>query len=669
MAVGDAERFVFASWIPYFPLLNADSGVVSVQSVGKPREHVKAEMNQIFFLAFCDSCGIMRRIMKAHLWTRFASARRSFKYRLIVSFCIISIIPVIIIQIISYYNIAGKLQKKIDALENINLVQTSKIIRTNLDFYDDLLYQMYTDDHLIELANRLNAGENVEFTSGQLHRALHAYAYTMPFVQSITVLTSSGRMVFDDLLTGYNTKSSWLDRAGDQPAGLFQRVISENDTCTFPSQLASFYTAKKYYLFHLGHRLIDYRNIWSKNGVIILSIDERMLSEICDERLNKDAGGTTEDSIFIVSSDGTIVSYPDKSFVGRKLELPQDPARRTEMLKRLIWGVKALNEKKLSLYELQDAKTGWSIIAARNQSVMYQEISNQQRIAIVVVLASIVVLFATIMFITGRLTGSIGTVVAAMNAAAAGELSARVDNDKTMPLEIEEIAANFNIMIEKISDLLHEVKAASTKQKNAEIAALEAQVNPHFLYNALDTINWMAIDRNEFEISNSIGALAEILRYGIDNSNGDVEIRQEIEWLKHYVLLQQTRLNDAFDFSVNVAPDALACRIHKLLFQPFVENSILHGFRGVDKKHELSVSIVRRDARISVTISDNGKGIEAKMLREIESGSFSDSSKKGHIGMYNAIARIKMYYGADAHVDVESTPGVGTRVCIEYSVS
>ena len=125
---------------------------------------------------------------------RFVSAKRSFRYRLIVSFCILSIMPVIVIQIVSYYNIADKLQNKIDALENTNLVQTRKIIRTKLDFYEDLLYQMYTDDRIIELVNKVNGGENVEFNSGQLRRALHSYAYALPYVQSIVVLTSSGRM-------------------------------------------------------------------------------------------------------------------------------------------------------------------------------------------------------------------------------------------------------------------------------------------------------------------------------------------------------------------------------------------------------------------------------------------------------------------------------------------
>lgn len=611
----------------------------------------------------------MLAVMRLHPLSRFSSVKRSLKHRLIVSFCVLSIVPVIIMQVVSYYNIAGKLQKKIDALENINLVQTCKIVRTNLDFYEDLLYQMYTDDHLIELVNKLNEGENSEFISGQLRKSLHAYVYAMPYVQSIIVLTSSGRMVFDDLLTGYNTKTSWLDIAGGQPAKIFQSVISGNETRVFPSSLASFYTAKKYYLFHLGHRFIDYKNVWAKNGVIVLSIDERMLGEICDERLDKDSGGSMEDSAFIVAGDGSVISYPDKSLVGVKLDLPEAPSGRSEAIRRMILGAGVADAGKRSIYEIKEAKTGWSIIAARNQGVMYQEISAQQRIAIVVVLLSVAVLLAIIFFITGRLTRSINTVVAAMNAAAAGELSARIESDRAMPLEIEEIAGNFNAMLEKIVALIHEVQAASTKQRNAEIAALEAQVNPHFLYNTLDTINWMAIDRNEFEISDAIGALARILRYGLDDSNGVVELRQEVDWLRNYVSLQQTRLKDAFDFILDVDPSALDCHAHKLLFQPFVENSIVHGFRGAERKHELTVSIRKEEARVLVTIADNGKGIDEETLRWISQAPFPDSGGKGHIGMRNAIARIRMYYGSEARFEVESAPGEGTRISIGYPAS
>jgi two-component system sensor histidine kinase YesM len=516
---------------------------------------------------------------------------------------------------------------------------------------------------------KLNAGEDIEFTSGQLRRALHTYIYTMPYVQSIAILTSSGRMVFDDLLTGFNTKISWLDTSTDRPARLFASIAASSGTMFFPTESASLYAVKRHNLFHLGHRFVEIRDIRRRSGVIILSIDERMLGEICDERLDKGPGAPTAGSICLLADDGTIVSHPDESLVGKKIDLPPAPALRDGAIKRIMSGGDAGNADRLSLYKLRESKTGWSIIAARDLGAVYRDISNQQRMTIVVILLTVAILLAIILFITDRLTRSIGTVVAAMNAASAGELSTRIKIGEDMPLEVEQIAENFNSMIGKIGDLLREVQSALTKQRDAEIAALEAQVNPHFLYNTLDTINWMAIDKDEFEISNAIGALADILRYGIDDSNGVVEIRREIEWLKKYVFLQQTRLKGAFRFHLDLDQSVLDLHIHKLLFQPFVENSIIHGFKGTGKERELSVSIGREGDLLAVTIADNGCGIEESVRREIEAGGSAESARKGHIGMRNAIERIEIYYAPLATVGVESSPGNGTRIRIELPVS
>jgi len=288
----------------------------------------------------------------------------------------------------------------------------------------------------------------------------------------------------------------------------------------------------------------------------------------------------------------------------------------------------------------------------------------RQRIAVTVILVTVALLLAIIFYISGRLTRSIDAVAAAMNAAAAGELSARVAIGGDMPAEIERIADNFNSMIGKIGDLLREVQEASTKQRNAEIAALEARVNPHFLYNTLDTINWMAIDREEYEISGAINALADILRYGIDESNGEVEVRREVEWLRKYVFLQRTRLKCAFEFRLEVDPSVLDLRIHKLLFQPFVENSIIHGFKDACESHELSISIRGKGELMSTTIEDDGCGIDREALEEIMAGTRAAVGSRGHIGMYNAIERIKSYYGAKAEVEIDSALGVGTSVRI-----
>ena len=156
-----------------------------------------------------------------------------------------------------------------------------------------------------------------------------------------------------------------------------------------------------------------------------------------------------------------------------------------------------------------------------------------------------------------NLIASVGKIVRGMGLTQGGDLSVRIAKDEDMPVEIESIADGFNDTLEKLND-------AITRQQEAQIVALEAQINPHFLYNTLDTINWMAIDRDEYDISNAISALATILRYAIVNSNAEVSIREEAEWLKKYIYLQQFRMKNRFSCSIFVAPDVQEALIHKL---------------------------------------------------------------------------------------------------------
>ena len=189
-----------------------------------------------------------------------------------------------------------------------------------------------------------------------------------------------------------------------------------------------------------------------------------------------------------------------------------------------------------------------------------------------------------IIYITRNFSVSTGKILDAMKTAQDGELSVQVtlDNDDD---ELSVIAARFNKMISKINQLVEEVKRATFKQKEAEIRALEAQINPHFLYNTLDSINWMAIKKEEHEISNMLKSLAQILRYSVDKSNSIVKLREEIKWLKQYLYLQQTRFNYSFECFMDVDESIMDCMVHKLLLQPFIENAVIHGFEGVKRRN------------------------------------------------------------------------------------
>lgn len=317
----------------------------------------------------------------------------------------------------------------------------------------------------------------------------------------------------------------------------------------------------------------------------------------------------------------------------------------------------------IATYIYEEEELSWDIVNVSNQQTIMRRLNTQQKIIILVSLLSLVIVIVLTFLLSKQLSYSIKNVVSTMNVAGYGNFDTRVKIDNKMPLEVELIAIKFNDMLGKLGEAREKEKEAGEKQRAAEIKALEAQINPHFLYNTLDTINWMAIDKNEFNISNAITSLATILRYAITKSNEMVKVKDEVEWLKKYIYLQQTRLKNTFHCEINVEPEAMDFSIHKLLLQPFIENAIIHGFEGMKREHVLKIDMSLDDVFLCISIKDNGKGIDASMVEKFNKGEFQESESK-HIGVENAISRLYMYYGEQTNVKFASILGEGTEVTI-----
>lgn len=581
--------------------------------------------------------------------------RKSIRTRLLTAFVVTSFLPIILVNIISYYNTARLVRQNVEGMTRANLEQTRVSLDVWLDSYEDILFQVYTDDDIVDLVDRINAGEDVANNRKQLRKTLRGLFYTKDYVKSISVITDSGELVFYDQLTASTTRTSWMDSISMSQEELYRAFSSDNKTHMISTGEKMVFGSNTCALFHIGHRIIDYRDVEKQCGIVLVSIDEELLEEICS---------TTESGLnFIVDSEGRLVSCAGSDKIGQYIHGKEaDQEEREAAYRRTAMETGLLGETGLSLYSVHDEETGWEIIRATNQEVLIQALRQQQQMLILIIVLTLCVV-VIIMFsqVTG-MTGSIRKVVETMRRAGKGDMNIRVDSDRTRPTEIEVIAEEFNSMMDKL-------KKSVETQKNAEIAALEAQINPHFLYNTLDTINWMAIDKDEYEISNMIGTLAHILRYGISDSNGIVKIKDEVEWLKKYVFLQQTKLKNSFTCHINVEPEIMGLSIHKLLLQPFIENAILHGFEGVNRTHILQMDMGRDGDRITIRIQDNGGGMPPEMVREMNEGIFRKTDNKNHIGMENAITRIHMYYGENAKVRIESRIGEGTEVRILIPVN
>ncbi len=588
---------------------------------------------------------------------------KSLGMKLVISFMGISMIPILLITMFSYYHILNIVNDNNKKLMKYNLSRTKTTLEISVESYQDILVQIYSDDDVVHLINKINRGEDLVVSKNHLRRILRAYLYAKDYIRDLSVITEDGTLVFYDSITGSITRSSWIPNLGIDQKQLYNKYIDENKMFVISTSEAKESLNERNFLFHLGHRIVDYNRRNENIGIIIMSVDEQMLHNICT--------GDGQDSVaysFIVDQEGKLVSYKDKDLLGSAMingEKDKKLQYRDFAIQQNIF-----DRDSVSIDYVHDDKLNWDIVNVSNQHEVLDEIKQQQGITFTIFSFSVAILIVIIAFLTRELTGSIKSVVRIMQSAEEGRRQERVEIDRKMPSEVKVIAHQYNTTMDRLLESVETEKRLDRQKKDAEITALEAQLNPHFLYNTLDTINWIAIGRKEFEISRAITALATILRYGIDNSNGIVTIREEYEWLKQYLFLQQTRLKDGFESTIEIPPELMELKVHKLLIQPFVENSFVHGFKNIERKPMLKIKMeMWKTDRLQIVIEDNGTGMPQSVAEQMNQGIFQETEDKNQIGLKNALYRIRLYYEEQAQIQVESQEHQYTRIYITLPVS
>lgn len=240
-----------------------------------------------------------------------------------------------------------------------------------------------------------------------------------------------------------------------------------------------------------------------------------------------------------------------------------------------------------------------------------------------------------------------------------GDFTVRVNIGKKVPIEVKQIGQGFNRIVIRMEQMVERTKQVAEEQRIAELSALEAQIDPHFLYNTLDAINWKAIENEQYEISELLGALADIFRDTVQNTGGMTTLGKTIEWSKQYILLQSVKLGKEPELIVKVPEELRGFSMHKLLLQPFVENAMKYGFLEKEGICTLRLEARMIGEQLHIIIEDNGKGIEEEIVRQLNS---ETEEMHGHVGVANVRKRLKLYYGEEAMVYFESEQGCYTRV-------
>jgi two-component system sensor histidine kinase YesM len=230
--------------------------------------------------------------------------------------------------------------------------------------------------------------------------------------------------------------------------------------------------------------------------------------------------------------------------------------------------------------------------------------------------------------------------------------------------EVGRLGQSFNTMIAEIGKLLDQVYEEQRKKREAEFRILQAQIKPHFLYNTLDTIHWMAQEKGASDIVGIVDALTSLFRVSLSQGRDVIRLEEELEHVTSYLVIQKIRYLDKFDYSIDVDPRLLSLPVVKLTLQPLVENALYHGIKEKAGRGTLALSARREGDALVLTVADNGAGMDEPALEALRKNLTGDEDPSQGFGVFSVHHRIRLVFGEGWGLSYASRPGTGTTVTV-----
>ncbi|WP_243767287.1 sensor histidine kinase [Paenibacillus agricola] len=359
---------------------------------------------------------------------------------------------------------------------------------------------------------------------------------------------------------------------------------------------------------------------------------------------------------YLVDEKGFIISHVSKERVSTKA----DPH---------VWGVINGSSNGSSLILLQGTMysvhyftsqyTGWKLVTLIPQAAVYKHIELAKGTIIMIVLITVALSILFSVLISSSITLPLMKLIRHIKKVRDGDIHTKVHLGTQE--EFGEISESFNEMTEEIGALISKVRDDEKKIREAELRALQAQINPHILYNTMDSIYWMTITKEYDEIAEMTTAFAQFFRLILNKGDEMTTIAKELETIEHYLHIQKLQFKDKFEYDIKAEPDVLEESCIKLILQPLVENALLHGIKPLKNKRGMISIIAKREGQlILLEVIDNGIGMDLEQIEAL----LEQPSQNGGYGIYNINERIHLAYGEGYGLHFESRRDGGSHIQI-----
>lgn len=588
--------------------------------------------------------------------------------RLLLYFAIISLIPIFVLSIFFYYSFSSHIQNYAIQSNTELLDRISGEIDSLYGYMTETSNQIqHTFSYKNILRNDYDRDDDRVMSEIKTNVELLVLAEFRPLVSGLYILGDNGvrlKSTFFSFREDDYTDKDWYQKTHDADGLIYLgKVMNSNITKNYKESTLTF-----------GLPFVD-NATGKKMGIIIFEIVESVFQEILGTQ--SEINGSTA----ILDDEGNVIVSLDENHISD--ERVGDYI--SELNKNRDYGTAGYQPASsdggdtthAAVEEQYDTYNeclimhspidcfGWKIVSIIPQSEFVRDLNTViPGIFLAVSIVGVIIVILVVNF-SRQITRPIKKLSDSMMSVESGDFSVHVETHSKD--EIGMLSGNFNTMVKEINDLIKSIQTAEEKRRIAELKALQAQINPHFLYNTLDSIIWLSRIGTTEQVVQLTEALTNLFRISISKGRDIITIEEELKHVENYIIIQKIRYQDEFDYSVQCDPALFKYMTMKLILQPLVENAIYHGIKTAAEPGFISVSVYEDGDDVVFEVKDRGLGMPPEIMENLKrmlGNEASGGKSSGSYGLVNINDRIKILFGLGYGITFTSTYGEGSTFWI-----
>ncbi len=579
------------------------------------------------------------------------------RQKLILSYIVVAIVPIVFLS--SF--LLGKANEIIIDQSTYSykssLTQLSKNIDTRLNEYEDISNYLYLNSLLNNLLQSVykEPADIIDATE-EIRELLGGYTKYRSDIRQILVYFNNATLYSP----GVYLKRMTPEQANSKEFG----AIYSAGVKGYWSESRYVYSEKSYWdmdgngpetgnaeLIYTYNRPLNFQNPDnSTKDILSLEITEDSLYTLIKEE-------SRDRDIYLINGNGVVITASNRQLVGHKLT---DPSFLSKINKASgEFDISTNNGRERAIY--MSVHNGWKVVSVISLNNLLTQTRSLQFFSFIFVIITIIIAVFIIILLSQLLVRRLNVLLKKIETMKQGTFD--IVQSIWGKDEFAVLDQNFCEMAGRIKQFIDEVYILNLKKKEAELATLQAQINPHFLYNTLSAINWMTVRNTGEEIREFVENLGRFYRISLSKGKEVIPVRNEIDCVKSYLEIQRFRTMNRVKSYFNIGKDILDVPTVKFILQPIVENSIEHGTGEENQELAIIIRGFSTEKGVVLEVEDNGVGIEPTRLKALQEGKI-ESKAKGGYGLVNVNQRIKLRFGEQYGLEIASTPGHGTTVRI-----